>query len=890
MGYMIGHTISHYRIVEKLGGGGMGVVYKAEDLRLHRFVALKFLPDEIAKDAHSLARFQREAQAASALNHPDICTIYEIDDQHSQPFIAMEYLDGMTLKHRIAGRPLDLELLLPLAIEIADALDAAHSEGIVHRDIKPANIFITKRGHAKILDFGLAKMSPHASFARGQPTRTISEQLTSPGSAMGTVAYMSPEQALGKQLDARTDLFSFGGVLYEMSSGTLPFNGETMAATFDGILNKQAAPLSRINLKVPAELERIINKALEKDLELRYQGAAEMRADLKRLKRETESGRSAAGVATSQAPRRISQAYVAVAALIAISLLAVIGFLALRGPLLPPRVLSATQITNDNLPKNWLVTDGPRLYFQETVNEREVVSQVSAAGGDISHIPTPFANNFVEDVSAARSELLVGSSNGEEVYFSNVETPQWMLPVPAGSPRRLGDVAAWASAWSRDGLRLAFSRGQDLYLARWDGTQPRKLITIATTCFGLQFSPDGKRLRFSAGEQPASPNSRISRLWEVGVDGNGLHQLLPESFHQDPGECCGQWNADGSYFFFVAQRNGRNDVWALREKTGLFQRVSTEPQPLTSGPLSYSSPAPALSGNRLFVIGEQQRAQLQHFDFKSQQFLPFLGGISGGEVDFSRDGKWLTYVSYPDNLLWRSRSDGGDKLQLTSSQNRASMPRWSPDEKRIAYLCYLPSNNPRICIIGRDGGPVEEIRPPTSTFPEDPQWSPDGRSLIVALYPPGVAGNPEDFSAAQYDFQTKKFTPIAGSEQTVGPRWSPDGRYISFFTADTKKVKLLEVSTRKWSDLTTGTVLNYPNWSPDSKYALFEDIGSDGPEIDRVSIDTRKKERVVSLKGIARVNMPDSSAPWTGVAPDGSPIIMHDVGSREIYSLELQLP
>ena len=599
----------------------------------------------------------------------------------------------------------------------------------------------------------------------------------------------------------------------------------------------------------------------------------EMRADLKRLRQQTASHPSIAvpkAVASEERHGWLHLRWLALLGLLATVIVALAFWF--RAPLPAAKVLGYTPLTHDRERKDSpLVTDGTRLYFMMPKKTGWTIAQVSASGGETAPIPSHFDDIQLADISPNGSELLIG-----QFEFPR-DVPIYILPLPTGLPRRVGDILAHDASWSPNGEQVVYAHGNELYLAKPDGSESRRLVTLAGVAYWTRWSPDGKVLRFTVEDLKTDAYA----LWEVATDGTGLHPLL-HGWSSPPAECCGNWTPDGNYFVFQSDR--KQDLWAIREKSGFLRNHNSEPIQLTTGQGAMIGSVPSRDGKKLFAIQGAPLGELVRYDAKSQQFLPYLSGISAIHLSFSKDGQWVVYISYPDGALWRSKMDGTERLQLTSPPMEVVQPKWSPDGKRIAFGASVPGKPKHIYIVSADGGAPKQVTK-SDRAENFPNWSRDGDSLFFSNGSTDIAGGPAK-AIYQLNLKTNQLTTLPGSEGKWFSRLSPDDNYIAAYSEN--HLMLFDMKAQKWSELTQNTA-DYPAWSHDGKYVYFSSTAEGEPAFYRVQIRDHKLERVASLKDVKRPTS-GSFGDWTGLAPDDAPLALRDISSYEVYALDWQLP
>ncbi len=850
-----GVTLGHYRILEEIGFGGMGVVYKAEDTRLGRLVALKFLPEHMAVDSVALERFRREARSASSLNHPNICTIYDIDVYEGREFIVMEYLDGQTLAMYIAGRrAVGTELVAKLGMPIAEALGAAHSKGVIHRDIKPGNIFVTQSGLVKVLDFGVAKLVAEAN-------QSDAAGLTETNTITGTLPYMSPEQLHGENLDTRSDIYALGVVLYEIATGQRLYSSSLHARLVDEILNRPASPPSTVNGKLSAKADDIILKCLAKDPEDRYQTAKEIAVDLRHLSTEATSRTVSAGTSSVGTRRKAWLWLLAAAAAFTASLL--VSLSGSRGSITP---LEMQQITFTGDKKDGgMVTDGARLYFQSDGHP----VQMSATGAAMQPLPASVSEMKIQGISPDASQLLMFKP---ELNDESGRGTLWTIPVLGGSPRRLGNHLARGASWSPDGHSLAYADLNSVFVSDANGANSREIWNANRMTEGLlRFSPDSKRIRVTVDGQKSNDPARI---FEMNVDGSNVHPL-PLDWPSYADQRDGQWTADGRHFVFVSSRDGFSSTYELVSPPWFefWKKASTVR--LTPEQMDIVAMTPTQDGANLLVIGRVTQGSMQAYDSKEQRFIPFLNGLAASSFVISPDRQWMVYADYPRHLLWRSRLDGSERLTLTDIP--AWMPEWSPDSKWVVFCNFTA-----IYRVSIDGGVPEQLTS-EGELEVTPTWSPDGTSIDFSDVP-----TPGHFTGIKVlDLASKKVSVWPGSEGTYVPSWSPDRKYMVAIANPPKRMVVYSRGTKTWRILKEfGADWGFWRWSGDSKSILMAKIAAEPgeqPGVYRLNVADGKWTLVALFHGLSVSSSPIEN--FLSITSDGRPAMMSDTSVVQIYSL-----
>ena len=846
-----GTILGDYQVQELIGAGGMGEVYRARDTKLARSVAVKVLPHLLRYDPERLQRFQREAQAAAALNHPNIIAVYRLGFHESIPFLASELLEGATLRETMRRSPLPIRTAVDYGAQIAQGLAAAHEKGVVHRDLKPENLFVMRDGRVKILDFGLARLT------RSGPPDTAADS----DPIMGTIGYMSPEQVGSEATDHRTDIFSFGLVLYEMLSGRRAFQRSTAAETLSAIVNDDPPGMAEF-LPFPAPaLQRVLYRCLEKNPELRFQSASDLAFALEAL---SDTERLSRGVEIGNTHSKKTSIF----GLAAILVLAAVGgaYWWMR-PAGQARVDNVRQLTDDGETKattleaayGSLASDGARVYCNEKRAGEWQIVELSARGGDSTIIKTPVYRPIIASFDPLSSNLL--TLNG------------WLLPLPAGDARRAGDLSTHnltSSEFFPDGRHIAYASDTAIFVADNNGTNPRKILETGAEIRWLSVSPDGKRIRFTSLENTSET------IQEISSEGTGRRTVIAPLGDAEY-TCCGKWTHDGRFYVFLSGGHGSSNIWALPDVHSRFSRSPAPPTQLTYGPLSYYVPLPSADNRTIFAIGAKQRGELSRYDSARKEFVPFLGGISATDATLSSDGHWVVFLSYPDSLVWRSRPDGSERMQLSTT--RAFFPRISPDTNKVAFVAWDPNKGLGAYVVAMQGGTPERVID-GAIFAS---WSPDSSQLVAQI---GLPHPLQDSAVFTLDLGSRKLREIPGSRGKLVPFWLDAETLLA--GGETTGLQIFDFGSQKWSSLAIG---NISNWVPslDGRQVYFEQSDASGVKVLRVSIVNHSLEKVADLGGIRRVEQYGPGT-WIGVTADGSLLITRDMGTQEIYALDVAWP
>jgi serine/threonine protein kinase/Tol biopolymer transport system component len=856
---LVGRAVSHYRILRKLGAGGMGEVYRAHDSVLRRDVAIKILPAYVAQDADRLRRFEQEAQAAAALSHPHILAVHEFGTFEGVPYLVSELLEGQTLRQLLRRGPVPVRKAIDYSVQIAHGLAAAHEKGIVHRDLKPENLFVSKDGHVKILDFGLAKLKHREPGAHGVARPVMHD--TDPGVAMGTPSYMAPEQVRRRPADHRTDIFALGATLYEMLSGKMAFKRETSAETMTAILNDEPPGISPV---APPSLQRVVHRCLEKNPEQRFQTASDLAFALEAL---SDSGSLPAATADRGAiPNRRRLA----AGSVVLMVVAVLVYLWWRIPPAVPVVDSVQQLTNDGEVKDWFApieTDGARVYFTEKYAGNFRLAQVAASGGPVAPVPTQISGAYRAAIAPDFSGLLVMENPiGQH--------PLWFQPLPAGDAVRIGNLEAQGAAFTPDGKQIVYSDGDTINIADRDGTNAHKVADLPGGGYCPAVSPDGTKIRVTVAAEG------MAWLWEVRSDGNGLRRLAFGSKDLS-GPACGRWTPDGRNFVFQTGGVGYSEIWAISERPALLHRHNLFPTRLTNGALSCNLPAPSVDGKQIFARCDKLRGELVRYDRKMNQFIPFLGGISATDVVFSRDGAWIVYVSYPDGSLWRMRADGRDRVRLTYPTAGAFSPRISSDGTQVVFAQAEWGSKSDLYLVGMEERTPHKIEGTTAVF--DPYWSPDGHFLAFDVALPNVGPEQNSSEIHVLDLKSGKISVIPRSRGKSSPAWVTQDTLVA--TADNGSILRYEFKTQSWSDLVAGRYSDCT--STDGQYVYCTTMEPARPAVVRIRVSDGQIEPVADLSGLNRVTYFSRELNLT---PNGDLLFTRDIGTQEIYALNVRWP